>query len=125
MGCRIAEHDLGVKLASARRFVEEGHHLRLTITFRGGRELQPSRELLTHTLAQLEGECWCVGVCVCGGGGGALGAAACAAPCFTRTPTSAPTCPPTPTPTPAIYYTLTRRPGGGERPQAPRQAPDE
>lgn len=55
VGCHIAEHDLKVKMSNARRFLEEGHHLRLAVTFRGGRERDLGRDLLSFLLEKLEG----------------------------------------------------------------------
>lgn len=40
----------------ARRFVEEGHSLRLVVTFKGGREAALGREMVAFLLEQLEGE---------------------------------------------------------------------
>ncbi len=40
----------------ARRFIEEGHLLRLVVTFKGGRELALGREMVAFLLEQLEGE---------------------------------------------------------------------
>lgn len=40
----------------ARRFVEEGHHLRLVVAFKGGVEQALGREMVAFLLEQLEGE---------------------------------------------------------------------
>ncbi|KAL4422365.1 hypothetical protein ABPG75_008562 [Micractinium tetrahymenae] len=53
IGCSIAEHDLGVKMAQARRFLEDGHSLRLVVTFKGGQQIALGREVVLYLIGQL------------------------------------------------------------------------
>lgn len=53
IGCAIAEHDLGVKMAQARRFLEDGHSLRLVVTFKGGQQIALGREVILYLIGQL------------------------------------------------------------------------
>ncbi|KAL4419226.1 hypothetical protein ABPG77_010668 [Micractinium sp. CCAP 211/92] len=53
IGCSIAEHDLGVKMAQARRFLEDGHSLRLVVTFKGGQQIALGREVILYLIGQL------------------------------------------------------------------------
>lgn len=53
VGCLTADHDLGVKLEAARRFLTDGQHLRLVVTFRGGRQIDPGRQRLEEVLQAL------------------------------------------------------------------------
>ena len=55
VGCHTAEHDLLLKVAQARRFLGDGHHLRLAVTFKGGREVAAARQRLGDVLNQLQG----------------------------------------------------------------------
>lgn len=55
VGCHTAEHDLQMKLGQARRFLEEGYHLRVAVTFKGGREIALARQRLGMVLDQLAG----------------------------------------------------------------------
>ena len=55
IGCHIAQHDLDVKLASARKILAEQHQvLRLSITFKGGREIEPAKKVLDSVLESLQ-----------------------------------------------------------------------
>jgi len=53
MGCATAQHDMVVKLDSTKRFLSDGQHVRLVITFRGGREIQTARSKLEEVLDAL------------------------------------------------------------------------
>ncbi|KAL4855918.1 Alpha-glucosidase [Chlorella vulgaris] len=53
IGCQIAEHDLAVKMAQARRFLEDGSLLRLVVTFKGGPQIALGREVVLYLIGQL------------------------------------------------------------------------
>ena len=46
---RIGEHDLNVKLRAARKFIDKGHQVRITVMYRG-REAAVSRTLAEEKL---------------------------------------------------------------------------
>uniref|UniRef100_A0A1D1ZPC5 Translation initiation factor 3 N-terminal domain-containing protein n=1 Tax=Auxenochlorella protothecoides TaxID=3075 RepID=A0A1D1ZPC5_AUXPR len=55
IGCRAAPNDLALKVGRARAFLEEGQHLRLSVLFKGARELAEARGVVLSILAHLEG----------------------------------------------------------------------
>lgn len=55
VGCHIAPHDLEVKLASARKILGESHHvLKVSVVFKGGREIEPAKKVLDNMLESLK-----------------------------------------------------------------------
>ncbi|EFN52961.1 hypothetical protein CHLNCDRAFT_137349 [Chlorella variabilis] len=57
IGCQIAEHDLAVKMAQARRFLEDGSPLRLVVTFKGGQQVALGRDVALYLIGQLTDLC--------------------------------------------------------------------
>lgn len=55
IGCHIAEHDLDTKLSSARKILESQQTLRLSVTFKGGREIDDGKKVLDDVLNRLQG----------------------------------------------------------------------
>ena len=54
IGCHIASHDLEVKMASARKILQEHHQvLKISVVFRGGREIEPAKQVLDSILDSL------------------------------------------------------------------------
>jgi translation initiation factor IF-3 len=55
-GLKIGEHDLLVKVARARKFLGEGHKVKLSLMFRGREITHPElgRELLNRVMSHLE-----------------------------------------------------------------------
>ncbi|KAI7835547.1 hypothetical protein COHA_010552 [Chlorella ohadii] len=51
--CQIGEHDLGVKMAQARKFLEEGNLLRLVVLFKGGPQIALGHEVTLYLVGQL------------------------------------------------------------------------
>ena len=49
---RIDAHDLGIKTAKIRKFLQQGHHVRVTLTFRGREQTHP--EIGYRLLAQVQ-----------------------------------------------------------------------
>jgi translation initiation factor IF-3 len=55
IGCHIAPHDLEVKMASARKILQENHQvLKVSVVFRGGREIDPAKKVLDSILDSLD-----------------------------------------------------------------------
>lgn len=57
MGLKISEHDLEVKRNQARRFLDEGHKVRVALRFKGREITRPElgRELLAKFASSIEG----------------------------------------------------------------------
>ncbi len=55
LGLKIGEHDLQVKLNRARKFLEEGHKVKISLLFRGREITRPQlgREILDNVLERL------------------------------------------------------------------------
>ena len=53
VGCRIESHDMAVKLASARKILVDKHPVKLCVTFKGGREIGPAKDVLDNLLGEL------------------------------------------------------------------------
>lgn len=54
IGCHIAPHDLEIKMASARKILQEHHQvLKVSVVFRGGREVEPAKLVLDNILDAL------------------------------------------------------------------------
>lgn len=53
IGCHIAPHDLDVKLSSARKILQDNHLLKVSVTFKGGREIEPAKKVLDDILQSL------------------------------------------------------------------------
>ncbi|PRW45700.1 alpha-glucosidase isoform A [Chlorella sorokiniana] len=51
--CQIGEHDLSVKMAQARKFLEEGNLLRLVVLFKGGQQIALGHEVTLYLVGQL------------------------------------------------------------------------
>lgn len=53
IGCHIAPHDLDVKLSSARKILQDNQLLKVSVTFKGGREIEPAKKVLDDVLQSL------------------------------------------------------------------------
>lgn len=58
LGTKIEEHDFGIKMASAKRFLKEGHPVRITVTAAAPRSVTPAekRALAEQLLAGIQRE---------------------------------------------------------------------
>ena len=54
IGCHIARHDLDTKLATARKILQGQQILKLSVTFKGGREIDAGKKVLDDILARLQ-----------------------------------------------------------------------
>lgn len=54
IGCHIAPHDLETKLATARKILESQQVLKLSVTFKGGREIDAGKQVLDNALESLQ-----------------------------------------------------------------------
>jgi len=54
IGCHIARHDLDTKLATARKILQGQQILKLSVTFKGGREIDTGKKVLDDILARLQ-----------------------------------------------------------------------
>jgi translation initiation factor IF-3 len=56
LGLKIGEHDLEVKLKRARKFLEEGHKVKISLLFRGREITHPDlgHAILARVMARLE-----------------------------------------------------------------------
>jgi translation initiation factor IF-3 len=55
IGCHIAPHDLKVKLAAARKILSDHQQvLRLSVLFKGGREIEPAKKVLEDAVSSLQ-----------------------------------------------------------------------
>ena len=54
MGCHIAQHDLETKLSIARKILESHQLLKLSVTFKGGREIDAGKQILDNALESLQ-----------------------------------------------------------------------
>lgn len=54
IGCHIAPHDLETKLSIARKILESHQLLKLSVTFKGGREIDAGKQVLDAALESLQ-----------------------------------------------------------------------
>ena len=53
MTSNIAENDMRIKIDQARQWLHDGHAVRVVVRFRGGRGIQPGKQMLDKALAHL------------------------------------------------------------------------
>lgn len=54
IGSKIAAHDMSVKLSTARKILENNHVLKISVVFKGGREIEPAKEVMMQIAKSLE-----------------------------------------------------------------------